>query len=148
MDGVEVVFGVLGEGIRLAHQAADPRSQGAKPAFDVVGLSFLLAAATMGAGRERRRAGFPEVAAGSTPLVILWQRRPQVAGALQASVAQGPSDHLAGSSAQRHPQPELAGFAADKTPKFVQFEHITLLAGQERIRESRQSLHFSPPPTG
>ena len=37
VDGIEVVLGVLGEGISLTHQATDAGPRGAKPAFDVVG---------------------------------------------------------------------------------------------------------------
>ena len=53
VNGSEVVFGVLREQVSVAHQAAQARSQGAKPASDMAGLAFVLAAAMVGARWER-----------------------------------------------------------------------------------------------
>ena len=145
VDGIQVVFGVFGEGIRFADQATDPRPQGAKPAFHMVGFAFLFAAAAMGAGRERRRVGFPEVAAGSASLVVGGQRRSQIICALQAAVSQRVSDDLAGAAAKRHPQPERLRFAADKAPEFIEFEHVARLAGQQRVLGRGQVPRFFPP---
>ena len=47
VDGIEVTLNALGKGVCSAHQAADPCSHGAKPAFGVVGFAFLLAAEAM-----------------------------------------------------------------------------------------------------
>ena len=47
VDGVQVIFGALGERKGFAHQAADPRAQGAEPAFAVAGFAFGLAATAM-----------------------------------------------------------------------------------------------------
>ena len=120
MDGIQVVFGALGEGISSADQTAGAGSQGAKPTLHVVGFAFRFAAAAMGFGRKRRGVGFPVVATGGAPAVILGQRGLKIAGTGQTSVAQGPGHDLAGSSTKGHPQPELAGFAAHETPEFVQ----------------------------
>ena len=76
VDGVEVVLGALGEGVGFSHQAADPCPQRAKPAFHVVGFTFLLATSPVGSGGEGGHVGFPEVAARSTPPVAFGQRRP------------------------------------------------------------------------
>ena len=53
VNGIEVVLGALGKGVGAAHRAAEPGSQGAKPAFDVAGFASLLAAAAVGSGRKR-----------------------------------------------------------------------------------------------
>lgn len=55
----------------LAHQAANPRAQGAKPTFHVVGLALVLSAEAVGAGGEGRGISVPKVAAGMTVLVVL-----------------------------------------------------------------------------
>lgn len=89
VDGIEVVFGVLGEGVHPTHEAAGSRSQGAKPAFNVVGFAFVLVAAAVRSLWERCCVGVPKVAAGGTSPVALGQEGPQVAGALQTAVAQG-----------------------------------------------------------
>ena len=70
VDGVEMIFGALGEGVRPAHLAAGSGPQGAKPTFDVVSFSFLFAAATMRVGGEGHPVRFPEVAAGGAPPVV------------------------------------------------------------------------------
>ena len=119
MDGVEVVFSVFRERVSPADQATGPGPQSAKPAFDVAGLTFVFAAATMRVSGKRRDVGIPVVAASAAVSVAWCQRGPQVAGALQASVAQGPADDLAGAATEGHPEPKLAGFATDKTPEFV-----------------------------
>ena len=67
-DGVEVVLGVLGEGVGLAGQAAHPRPQRAEPALHMVGLAFVLAAAAMRLLWKRGGVGIPEVAAGGTTM--------------------------------------------------------------------------------
>ena len=60
MDGVKVVFGRLGEGVGFSHQPTNPCSQRAKPAFDMVGFAFVLAAGTVGVGGKSRYVGFLE----------------------------------------------------------------------------------------
>ena len=46
MDGVQVVFGVFGEGVGAAHQTAQSRPQRAKPTLNVASCSLFFAAAT------------------------------------------------------------------------------------------------------
>ena len=145
MDGVEVVLGVLGERVGFADQSTHPRPQRAEPAFDVVGFALLFAARTVGVLWERGGVSIPVITAGGAVPVALGQRGPQVTGALQAPVTKGPAHDLAGASAQRHPQPERLRLAAHETPEFVQFEHVTVLAGQERVHERRELVRFFPP---
>ena len=113
----------------------------------MVGLTFFFAATAMGVFGKGRRVSIPIVATGGTIPVALGQGSPQITGALQTAVTQRPADNLAGAAAQGHPEPELAGFAADETPEFVQFEHVAVFSGQERIHEGRQSFRFFPPPS-
>ena len=135
VDGVKMVFGILGEGIRFSHEATDPRPQGAKPTLHVVGFAFRFATAAMGSAWKRRGAGFPVVAAGCAILITLGQRRPQVTRTLQATVAQGVGHNLAGSSAKGHPQPERLGLGSYKAPEFIQFQPVALFARQQRVHE-------------
>ena len=145
MDGVEVVLGVLGERVSFSHQAADPRPQGAKPAFHVIGFALLLAAAAMRARGKGRPVGFPQITAAGAAAVSFGQSRAQVRRTLFTAVAERPGHDLAGSSAKGYPQPERLRFAVYKAPEFVELEHVTFLAGQQRVRESGLSLHFFPP---
>ena len=144
MDGIEVVFGALGEGVGFTHQAADPGAQGAKPAFDVTDLALDFGAAAVRSRREGG-GGFPEVAARGVPPVILGQAGAQIAGALLAAVTQRLGDDLAGSSAEGHPQPERLDLALPEAPEFVECEHVTLLRGQERGGEGGELLGSFPP---
>ena len=147
MDGVEVILGAFGEGVSAAHQAASSGPQNAKPAFDVVGFAFVFAAAAVGVFGESPHVSLPEIAArGATPLAF-GQCRVEVTRTLQTPVAERPSHDLARSPAQRHPEPKLAGFAADKAPEFIQFEHVAVLAGQQRVHEGGQARRFFPPPS-
>ena len=145
MDGVEMVFGVLGKGVGPAHQAADPGTQGPKPTLDMAGFPFRLGAATMRALGKGRSVRLPLIAAGGTAAVILGQGGSQVRRALCAAVPERPGDDLAGSAAKGHPQPERLRLALHEAPKLVEFEHVALLAGQERVRVSGQFLGFFPP---
>ena len=147
VDGIPVVLRALGEGVRPAHQAAQAGAQGAKPAFDVAGLARFLAAAAMGARREGGGIGFPEIAARGAAPVVRRQGSPQVGGALLASVAQGVSDDLAGSSTERHPQPERVRLGRHEAPEFVELEHVALLSGQQRVGKGGQPGQFFPPPS-
>ena len=146
VDGVQVVLGALGEGERLAHEAAHALAQRAKPAFHVAGFSLPLGAAAMGARRKGGAVGSPKIAAGGATAVVLGQGDPQVAGTLLAAVAQAPGHDLAGTPAKRHPQPEGLRLAAHQAPEFIQLQHVVLLAGQQRISEVRQVLRFFPSP--
>ena len=145
VDGIEVVLGALGEGQGLADQAADPLAQRTKPTLDVAGFTVRLAAAAVGSRRERSGIGVPVVATGGTPPVASGQRSPQVCRALLAPVAERPGDDLAGAPTQRHPQPKLLCLGTDKAPEFVEFKHVAVLAGQQRIHKGGQALSFFPP---
>ena len=140
-----MVFGVFGEGVRPSHQATEPGPQGAEPAFDVVGFALGLAAATVGVLGESGGIGVPVVAAGSTSPVALGQRGAQIIGTLLAAVAQRPAHDLAGSSTQRHPQPERLRLAAHVAPEFIQLQHVPVLGGQERVHEGWDLRRFFPP---
>ena len=145
VNGIEVVLGVLGKGVSFAHQATHSCSQGAKEAFDVVGLALVFAAGAVSSFGKSVWVGFPVVAAGVATLVVLGQGGPQVTRALLAAVAQGPSHDLARAPTQGYPQPERPRLAAHQAPEFIQLQHVVLLAGQERVLESRQSFRFFPP---
>ena len=147
VDGVEVMLGALGKGVSPAHQAAGSGPQSAEPTLDVAGFTLLFAAATMVSLWERGGVGIPEVAAGRTSTVARWQVCPQITGTLQAAVTQCPSDDLAGTTTKGHPQPQGVGFAAHEAPEFIEFEHVTALAGQERVHEGGQIVRFFPPTT-
>ena len=148
VDGVEMVLGVFREGIGAAHQTAGSRPQGAEPTLDVAGLACFFAAAAVDVFGEGGGVSIPEVAASSSTSVAFRQRSPQITGALLAPVTQGPGDDLAGAAAQGHPEPELAGFAAHKAPEFVEFEHVAVFSGQERVHEGGLRRRFFPPPSG
>ena len=143
-----MVFGVFRKRVSPAHQAAGSGAQGAEPTLDVVGFACLLAAATMRVWWKRGRVSLPVIAAGGAPAVARRQRRPQIARALQTAVTERPTHDLAGPPAQRHPEPKLTGFATHEAPEFIEFKHVTVFSGQERVHESRQTLRFFPPPTG
>ena len=147
VDGVEVVFGALGKGVRPAYQATGPGPQRTKPTFDVVGFAFLFAARAVGSLGKRGGVGIPIVAAGRTMPVRFGQGSPQIARALQAAISQRPGHDLAGASAERHPQPQRMSFRTDEAPKFIEFEHVAFLAGQERVHEGGQIVRFFPPTT-
>ena len=147
MDGVEVVFSAFGERQGFAHQAAHALAQGAEPTLHVAGLPLPLGAATVRSGRESRLVGPPKIAAGGAPPPARRQRSAQVRCALFAAVTQRPSDDLASAAAKRHPQPERLRLGLHKAPEFIEFKHVTLFAGQERVHEGRKALCFFPPAT-
>ena len=55
MEGVQVVLGVLGEGVSFPYQAVDPGSQGAEPTFNVVGFALHFATGTVSLSGKGRR---------------------------------------------------------------------------------------------
>ena len=142
-----MVLGAFGEGIGPAHQAAGPGSPRAEPTLHMGGLAFLFAAGAVGSLWKRRRVSIPEVAPRGAAAIIPGNGCLQVAGALQTSIPKRPAHDLARSSAKGYPQPELAGFAADKAPEFIEFKHIAVFSGQQRVHEGRKTLRFFPPPT-
>ncbi len=46
---------------------------------------------------------------------------------------------------ERQPQPALLGLLLHKAPEFIQLQHVTALARQERVLELGQSRQFPPP---
>ena len=146
MDGIQVVLRVFREGVSLTHQAAQAGAQGAKPAFDVVGFSLRFATAAVSPLWERGGVSLPEVAAGGAAPVALGQGGTQIRRTLLAAVAEGLGDDLAGSSTQRHPEPKLASLAAHEAPKLVEFKHVAVFSGQERVHKRRETGRFFPPP--
>ena len=147
VDGVEVALYALGEGVRAAHQAADPCTQRAKPAFGMVGLAFFLTAEAMGAPWKNPFVGQPEVAARRPAAIVCGQVLAQGKSTLLAAVADGVSHDLAGASTKRDPEPALLGLLFHEAPKFIKFEHVAALAGQQRVLEGRKTLDFFPQPT-
>ena len=146
MDGVEVGFDALGKAIGPTHQAAESGSQGAKEAFGMVGLTFLLAAE---AGRASGKGGFvgqPVGAARGPAAIIVRHLLAPAPGPFLAAVADGAGHDLAGASAPRDPQPTLLGLLLHAAPEFIGFEHVTVLAGQKRVLAGGPRRHFFPPP--
>ena len=146
MDRFEVAFDAFGEGVGPAHQPAQAGTQRAKPAFGVIGLALGLAAETMGAWWKSTLVGQPEITARGAAAVILRHLLAQAERTVLAAISNGVGHDLAGSPAERHPQPALLRLALHEAPEFIQLQHVAVLAGQERVLERREGRHFFPPP--
>src|SRR5579875_2788941 len=86
----------LGEGERLAHEAAQPLAQGAKEAFGVVGLAFGFAAKTVRAFGKGLLVGQPIVAARRAAAVVWREALAQGTGALSGAIPHEAGNDLAG----------------------------------------------------
>lgn len=71
VNGFGVALDTFGKRVAAAYDPAQACSQGAKPAFHVVGLAFFLAAAAVRSTRKGDGVGVLEVAAGGAAGVIL-----------------------------------------------------------------------------
>ena len=132
----------FGEGERLANEAAQALSQGAEKAFGVVGLAFVLAAETVRAPGKSFLVGQPEVAARGPAMVLGREALAQGASTLGRTIPDKVRHNLAGLAAKCDPDPAHVGFAADKAPKFVQFQHVAGLGSQKRVAQRREAGRF------
>ena len=132
----------LGEGERFAHEAAQSLTQGAVPAFDVVGLALGFAAQAVRALGEHPFVGQPKVAAGRPAAVVRGDALAQGTGTFGRTIPHEEGDDLAGLAAKRDPHPAGVGLGANEAPEFVQLQNVARLGRQKRFAQGWQAFGF------
>ena len=132
----------FGKRERLANKPPDPLAQRIVPPLDMVGLPALFADRVMLLIRNDLLISVPEVRINRSPLVGRRDARPQQMARGLAAVADSRGDNLAGSSAEREPNPALVLLEADERPEFIEFQRLVEFCFHERLLQGRQELDF------
>ena len=125
----EVHFEALGERERLADQTSQPLPESEVEPLQMVGwaFGFLLMQAVL---REHLSIGGSLIGVTETTPVLGWYFAAQLLTREGGMVSPHPSHDLTCAAAQSNPNPDAILFVPDKSPNFVQFEHISGFLGQ------------------
>ena len=138
----------LGKGQGLADVASQPLTQGVVPAFHVGGLATFLTHTAMRVLGKNLLVGFPEIAEGLTPLVLIRKLVPQALAGFLTTVSDHEGHNLARPATNGCPQPAFSVFFQHERPEFIQFEHIAWLGWQQGVLDMGQGMHQYPDPAG
>ena len=134
-DGVIAIR--LGKGQRFAAVASQALAQGVIPAFLMVGVTAFANSNHQLMSRKSERIGVPAVNHQLAVTIVGWQAVTQLGTGHLGAIPNGLGHDLARTAAHSRPQPPLKELLTDKTPSFVQFQHIVRLSRQQALAESR-----------
>ena len=138
----------FGKRQRVAYIAGHALTERMIPALLMGRLTGLFADTTRSFPGKHGLIGAPKVAVAGALTKCGWNPMPQASTGAFTVVANHKGQNVTGPSQQDGPEPACVDPFPDKTPGFIDFQHVLRLRGRERLLQRGQGVKFFFDPAG